>query len=132
MDRPAGELPRARERLAGAYEAAVASLDLPILALVGVEVASAAEDPVAAAEILGAAARLRGAEDLTNPEIASLTEALRATLGGAAFAAAHARGRALDRDAAVRRLDPAAVGDQGERDEDGEQRRHRDERPQQV
>ena len=62
--------------------------------------------PVAAAEILGAAARLRGAEDATHPEVARLTVELRDALGDAGFADAFGRGRALDRDDALSRLDP--------------------------
>ena len=58
------------------------------------------------AEILGAAARLRGAEDRTHPEVARLTATLREQLGEA-FADWFARGRALDRDGALARLDPA-------------------------
>jgi alkylhydroperoxidase family enzyme len=62
---------------------------------------------VDAAEILGAAARLRGSADRTNPDVVELTARLRDALGDDAFEAAFAAGRALDRDAAVARLDPA-------------------------
>ena len=44
-----------------------------------------------AAEILGAAARLRGAEDATHPEVARLTVELRDALGDAGFADAYGR-----------------------------------------
>ena len=56
--------------------------------------------------MLGAAARLRGADDRTAARSPSSTARLRATLGDAGFDAAYARGRALDRDAAIERLDP--------------------------
>jgi hypothetical protein len=84
--------------------------DLPVVALVGLSVAAVAGHdgaPVDAAEILGAAARLRGSPDRTSPEVVALTARLRDELGDAAFEAAFAAGRALDREAALARLDPA-------------------------
>jgi tetratricopeptide (TPR) repeat protein len=100
----------ARVLLAGAFPAALGTEDLPIVAHVGVAVASLAAhdgDATGAAQLLGAAARLRGSEDLTNPEIARLTATLRAVLGDDGFTAAFAIGRALDRAAATARLAPA-------------------------
>ncbi|MDO8185531.1 BTAD domain-containing putative transcriptional regulator [Conexibacter sp. JD483] len=108
-----GDLETARDHLAVAYPAAVGTEDLPIAALVGVAAAayaSRAGDAAAAAEILGAAARLRGAEDRTDPDIARLSAHLRETLGVDAYDAAFSAGRWQGRDAALRRLDPAAVG----------------------
>jgi len=61
------------------------------------------------AELLGVAARLRGAEDWTHPEIAALTAALRECLGETGFDEAFTRARALDRDQALARLDPARL-----------------------
>ena len=60
-----------------------------------------------AAELLGAAAAVRGADDFTSPEVARLRDDARA--------AAYARGRALPREAALERLaaatsSPAPVG----------------------
>ncbi len=106
-----GRPDRARERLRSAYEAALGTRDMPIVAAVGVGVADlAASDGHAldAAEMLGAAARLRGAADLTDLDIRRITAVLRASLG-AAFDEAYAAGRALDRDAAIARLNPAAL-----------------------
>ena len=87
--------------------------------------------------MLGASMRLRGTEDRANPQTAAVLEALREELGGEATDAAIAAGRALDRDAALARLDPAAldalaVGPQRERDEDGHQARHPSEGPREV
>jgi predicted ATPase len=99
-------------RLAVAYSAALDSRDLPLLALIGVGVATLAcaagafED---AAEILGAAARLRGADDPTGSDIAAVAAASREALGDRRFETAYAAGRSLDRPAAQRRLDPALV-----------------------
>ena len=107
-----GELDLGRERLAAAYETAIGTKDMPIVASVGVAVADLAvrtAQPVDAAEMLGAAARLRGADDATNLDIRRLTAMLRETLGGAAFADTYERGRALDREAAIARLDPAGL-----------------------
>ena len=109
----AGETERAAELLAEAYEKAVATQDMPIVAMVGVTVAALAlarGRPEAAAGILGAGVRLRGAEDRTHIEIVALTAQLRETLGEAGLDAAYDRGRALDRDAALRCLDPERLG----------------------
>jgi ATP/maltotriose-dependent transcriptional regulator MalT len=102
----------ARQGLARAYEAAVGTKDMPIVASVGVVVAELAQRtgrPLDAIEILGAASRLRGADDATNLDIKELTATLREALGDAAFDTAYGRGRALDREAAIARLDPAVL-----------------------
>jgi predicted ATPase/DNA-binding SARP family transcriptional activator len=104
----------AREHLQLAYPAALGTGDGPIAALAGVAVAAFASlvgEASAAAEALGAAARLRGAADGTDPEIARLTAHLRAALGDEAYEAAFRSGRWRDRDAALRLLDPARLGD---------------------
>ena len=106
----AGDQDAAHEHLVAGYGAAVESHDVPILAGVGVTVAAAlaqAGRPRDAAEMLGAAARLRGAEDATSTDVAALSAALRGELGEDGFAEAYARGRGLSHDAAVARLDPA-------------------------
>jgi predicted ATPase/DNA-binding SARP family transcriptional activator len=112
LDLVAGDAEGAARGLRRAYQAGVETGDMPILAAIGVGVAMALEgdgDPAAAAEVLGASARLRGAEDLTALDIGRLHESLAAVLGEAGFAAAYARGRALDREAAIKRLDPAVL-----------------------
>jgi len=135
-----GELDVAREQLDWAYQAAVASEDLPIAGRVGESTAVLAlrsGAPQAAAAMLGASMRLRGTDDLHNPETAAVVDELRAALGGDAADAAIAAGRTLDRPAALARLDPAtldavAVGPQRERDEHREQAGHPRERPREV
>lgn len=108
------DLSRATQRLSEGYAAALRSRDYPILAIVGVTVADLA---VAlgrfreAAVILGAAARLRGADDPTQIDIARIRTTIVATLGPDDEAAATAEGFALDVAAAIRRLDPALLGD---------------------
>src|ERR1019366_8757127 len=104
-----GDLETAREQLAKAYGFALATKDMPVVARVGVGlagVALAVDRPVDAAEILGAAAALRGAEDATQRVVAILTGQLRDRLGPEDFAAAYAAGRALDLGAACARVDP--------------------------
>jgi ATP/maltotriose-dependent transcriptional regulator MalT len=108
-----GDEAGAHEHLVAGYGAAVESRDVPILAGVGVTAAAAlahASRPRDAAEVLGTAARLRGAEDATSLDVATLSAALRGELGDDAFAEAYARGRGLAHDAAVVRLDPASLG----------------------
>jgi predicted ATPase/DNA-binding SARP family transcriptional activator len=102
-----GELVTAREQIREAMTAALGTRDLPIVAAVGVtlaELAVAEERPADAASILGAAARLRGADDPTSREIAALTATLRAVLGEQRFESLYAQGKALDRDTAIERL----------------------------
>jgi hypothetical protein len=62
-----------------------------------------------AAELLGAAARVRGTEDPTDPTIAELFAALPARLGEEVFAAAYDRGWSLSKEDAAKRLDPASL-----------------------
>jgi predicted ATPase/DNA-binding SARP family transcriptional activator len=111
LELAAGRADVARAMAAGAYPAAVGTDDMPVVAIVGVAVATLAHHdgaPRDAAEILGAAARLRGSADRTNPDVVALIAPLRAALGDDGFEAAFAAGRALDRDAALARLDPAS------------------------
>lgn len=80
-----------------------------ISALAGAAVASAAlwahcGEASAAARMVGAAERLRGASDPFDPEVTQLEGRLRRELGDAAYEAAHAQGRALDREAAMELL----------------------------
>jgi hypothetical protein len=105
-----GDLSTAEAALARAYPAAVTSQDMPILALVAVgaaELADARGRHRDAALLLGAAARLRGAEDRTDPLVAELTRRSQLALGGTAFTAAYAAGWSLDAQAAVARVNPS-------------------------
>ncbi len=107
-----GGIDSAREMLARAREMAIGTKDMPIVAAVGVAVADLALQTgyaEQAAEMLGAAARLRGSADATHLDVRRLTAALREQRGDAGFVADYERGRALDRDAAIARLDPATV-----------------------
>jgi hypothetical protein len=71
---------------------------------------------------------LRGAEDRSTPELAPKYEAI------AGHEAAFERGRGLTRDAAIARLASCApvVRAQGERDEDGDERAHPADGPEDV
>jgi predicted ATPase/DNA-binding SARP family transcriptional activator len=107
-----GELDVARAQLRDAYQATIEAHDMPIAgrvgeatALVALRLGRAQE----AAEMLGASLRLRGTDDLQNPETACLRDELHAALDEATVAARVAAGRALDRDAALARLDPATL-----------------------
>ncbi|BEP14302.1 BTAD domain-containing putative transcriptional regulator [Acidothermaceae bacterium B102] len=107
-----GDLAAARKHVETGYRHALVTLDQPIIASVGLGVAAyafALGDHRDAAVILGAAARLRGSDDHTNLAIVRLTASLQESLGDA-FDDAFAEGRALDRDAARGRLDPAQLG----------------------
>jgi predicted ATPase/DNA-binding SARP family transcriptional activator/tetratricopeptide (TPR) repeat protein len=104
-----GEREQALVLACDAYQAAVATHDLPITAMVGVVIADMAAQngsAEAAAGILGAAARLRGADDLTSADISRQIAELRAVLGER-FDVLYEEGKSLDRDAALKRLDPA-------------------------
>jgi predicted ATPase len=112
LDIAEGHVDDAADRLAIAYSAALDSRDLPLLALIGVGASTLAcafgayED---AATILGAAARLRGADDPTGTDIAAIRSAAQAALGLERFEKAYAAGRSLDRPAARHRLDPGLL-----------------------
>jgi len=104
-----GDVPRATELCKQAHEMAVKTQDMPIVAVVGAvtaRIVAETGNPHAAAEMLGAAACLRGSEDLTAPDLRELREKLAAELGADAFERAYRAGMALDRVEALARLDP--------------------------
>jgi predicted ATPase/DNA-binding SARP family transcriptional activator len=110
----AGDRETAAQQLTEAYRYACGTKDMPILAIVGVARAlylARTDRFVDSAKALGAAARLRGSDDPTQPAIASLSTTLRAELGDAAFDSAFASGHDLEVAAARAVLDPAAVLD---------------------
>ena len=107
-----GNLAAAAERLRAALRYAIGAKDMPILATVGVAVAAfasadgRAED---AARTLGACARLRGGDDVTQPDIARLTAELTAKLGDARWQQLYDTGRSLSPGAARRFVEQLAV-----------------------
>jgi predicted ATPase len=87
-----------------AAELSMTAADMPVLAQVAVAVAELCAvrgDPGLGATVLGAAERLRGAPDTTNPEVARVGGLLRGRLGPDVWSAAYARGRELERAQAV-------------------------------
>ncbi|MEZ5120604.1 MAG: hypothetical protein R2736_03335 [Solirubrobacterales bacterium] len=107
----AGDVDAARRLLPSAFATAVATTDMPVVAAVGLAVSAVAledGDARVAAEMLGAAAVLRGGDDPSHPLIRDLRDRLRAALGDEPFTAAYGRGRAMTREQALARLDPAA------------------------
>jgi predicted ATPase/DNA-binding SARP family transcriptional activator len=107
-----GDLDGAQEALAGAYAAAVATRDRPILSVVAVTaatLASARERPHESAVLLGAASRLRGAHDRSDRQVRELIGRGVAALGEEGFASAYARGWQLDGKTAVTQVDPARL-----------------------
>jgi hypothetical protein len=107
-----GDLPGADQALRAAYAAALASRELPVLSPVTVNAAALAATrgrQHESAVLLGAAARLRGAHDHTDPQVRELTRRGQAALGGEEFAAAYAKGWELDGKTAVTAADPARL-----------------------
>ncbi|MGW3009957.1 BTAD domain-containing putative transcriptional regulator [Streptomyces sp. NPDC001219] len=107
-----GDGPGAVEALGRAYAAAVDSRDMPIVATVAVTVAGLAAlhgRHREVAVLLGAAARLRGAHDRTDPQIRTLSSRSRAALGDAHFTEAYETGWQLEVTAALHRTDPARL-----------------------
>jgi hypothetical protein len=107
-----GDLAGADKALRAAYAAALVARDLPILSLVTVYTAALAEALGRRHELavlLGVAARLRGAHDLTDPQVRELTRRVRAASGEDEFAAAYAQGWELDAETAVTEADPASL-----------------------
>ncbi|WP_426565868.1 BTAD domain-containing putative transcriptional regulator [Angustibacter sp. McL0619] len=110
VDVDRGELDVGADHVQEALRLSAMTEDLPIIATAGVSCAVLAQaqgHPLRSAEVLGAAAGLRGSPDLTQPNIARLTERLVAELGREAFDSAYAQGRSLERGAAIGRLSPA-------------------------
>jgi hypothetical protein len=99
----AGELDDAEADVAAGLPLALATTDMPVVSTVAVaaaHVAAARGRPDDAAELLGAAAAIRGADDFTSPEVAAVRDEARS--------AAYDRGRALSREEALKRLEAAA------------------------
>jgi len=97
-----GALDEAERRAATAYGLALGTTDMPVVAVAGVAaafVAAARGQADEAAELLGASASVRGADDFTSPEVARVYDAARS--------AAYDRGRALSREQALARLEAA-------------------------
>lgn len=106
-----GDVPGADKALRQAYAAALANRELPTLSLVTVNTAALAQTrgrQHESAVLLGAAARLRGAHDHTDPQVRELTCRGQAALGREEFAAAYAKGWELDAKTAVTAVDPAS------------------------
>nr|WP_239523398.1 BTAD domain-containing putative transcriptional regulator [Geodermatophilus normandii] len=106
-----GDVAAAGAHVRAAHRFGVHTTDRPVLAAVGLVAAGWAHAVGAsreAAVVLGAAARLRGSGDVTNPVLAALTATLREALGPG-FDVAHAEGLALDAAAATARLDPDRI-----------------------
>ncbi len=97
-----GELEEAERHFASALPLALATTDMPVVSSVGVaaaHIAAARGKADDAAELLGAAAAIRGGDDFTSPEVAAVRDEARS--------AAYDRGRALSREEAVARLEAA-------------------------
>jgi tetratricopeptide (TPR) repeat protein len=110
-----GDLAQSRADLDRAYPGGLGSNDQPVLATVGVAVARYAEAidcPADAAEILGAAATLRGHDDRDDMMVTLVRQRAVAVIGTSAFEASYAAGRALSKDAACKRLDPRSLDDE--------------------
>ncbi len=108
-----GDVRAAREQAVRSYAAAVAAQDMPLLALASgttAELALALGQPERAAELLGAGAVVRGADDPTDPTAVKLAPLLRTALGDHRYARARQAGKALSRAEAIERLDPAGLG----------------------
>jgi predicted ATPase/DNA-binding SARP family transcriptional activator len=106
-----GDRQQTAQDLAVAFPLARETNDMPIVALVGVGTSGLAmlmgrsRD---AAYMLGAAARLRGGDDFTEPTVAYLVGVLEQELG-AGFNEAYGEGKLLSIDAALKSLDPAGL-----------------------
>jgi len=107
------DLRAAREQAARSYRSAVGAEDMPLLAQASgttAELALALGQPERAAELLGAGAAVRGADDPTDPTALRLVPLLRALIGDDRYEACYASGRALARPVAIEHLDPAGLG----------------------
>jgi hypothetical protein len=107
-----GDPVRAEKALVLSYAAAQETRDMPNLSLVAVGAAGLA-DLIGrhrdAAQLLGAAARLRGSHDPTDLQVAELTRLELAVLGEEGFAEAYAAGWSLDPTTALARVNPGQL-----------------------
>ena len=88
-----GDVRAAREQADRSYRAAVAAQDMPLLAMASAttaELAQALGQPERAAELLGAVAVVRGADDPTDPTVVKLAPLLRTALGDDRYEACYA------------------------------------------
>ena len=116
LDLLLGDRAAAGRHVREAYRHGVSTNDLPILAAVALAVAAVALDagrPLVAAQVLGAAARLRGADDPHSPWVRRLAADGRQQAGEQAWDDAYAAGRALGRAEAIARLDPDLLEEAG-------------------
>lgn len=100
-----GDVPGSEAWLSAAHEAALSTRELPTVSLVTVTSAARAESlgqHHEAVVLLGAAARLRGTHDRTDPQILELTRRGREVLGEKEFSAAYADGWELSAEEACR------------------------------
>jgi ATP/maltotriose-dependent transcriptional regulator MalT len=107
-----GDGPGAEAALADAYAGAVESGDMPLLAMVAVTAAGLAQlygRHADAAQLLGAAARLRGTHDWTDLQVRELSHRSRAELSEEGFTDAYDRGWQLDGQTARTSIDPARL-----------------------
>jgi tetratricopeptide (TPR) repeat protein len=110
LDVEAGDLDAARRHVATAYAAGRSSRDMPIAAMVAVAQARlvlAEGDPARAAWLLGAAARLRGADDPTDPTVAQVAAGAQDVLGADGYRERWSVGREMSTAEALDRSDPA-------------------------
>ena len=107
-----GDADGAEQALVPAYAAAVESKDMPIVSLVAVTAAGLAdlrERHRDAALMLGAAARLRGTHDWSDPLVRELGDRGREALGEDGFTQAYETGWRLDGETASAQVDPARL-----------------------
>ena len=103
-----GKLEEAAEWLAQSFVAAKESTDMPIaaaLATVVADLQQARGNPTSAAELLGAGIRLRGMDDLSDPEVLRVASAVQARMDPEDYARHHETGRNLSRDEALALLE---------------------------
>jgi predicted ATPase/DNA-binding SARP family transcriptional activator len=108
LDIAQGRFAEAHEGLKGALECARISRDMPVFSMVSqgaADLMMAEENPARGSELLGVAVRLRGIEDVGDLDVQRLRAAGRAALGVEEFDRLHARGRDLDRGAALALLE---------------------------
>lgn len=107
-----GDADTAEKHLKTAYDAALGTNDMPIMAMVAVTAGGLAGlrgRHREAALLIGAAARLRGAHDHTDLNVAAVAAEARKALGESGYGEAYAAGWSLDSPAAITRIDPARL-----------------------
>jgi predicted ATPase/DNA-binding SARP family transcriptional activator len=107
-----GALDAAVERLTEAYAKVMETMDMPIATVLAVclaDLALARGNSTRSAELLGASVRIRGMEDLSDPDLKRVVATTRSELSPEEYDRSYARGKSLSRETALAQLEAELI-----------------------